>query len=127
MPLLCLSVVLAAMSILAGNELPRRHGACGFLMILMLPNASRQKPRFFAGTVLDSDELLGLPVVGFLALRQVTRSSWVNHGQCDVVMFLFCWSSGHGAMSHFSTLGDWFRERIRNLPSLVEAGLSDLF
>ena len=23
--------------------------------------------RFFAGTVLDSDELLGLPVVGFLA------------------------------------------------------------
>lgn len=47
-------------------------------MILMLPNASRQKPRFFAGTVLDSDELLGLPVVGFLALRQVTRSSWVH-------------------------------------------------
>ena len=45
-------------------------------MILMLPNASRQKPRFFAGTVLDSDELL--PVVGFLALRQVTRSSWVH-------------------------------------------------
>ena len=30
-------------------------------------------------------------------------------------------------MSHFFTLGDWFRERIRNLPSLVEAGLSDLF
>lgn len=45
----------------------------------IVPFSGVGSDEFFAGTVLDSDELLGLPVVG-----------------------------------------DWFRERIRNLPSLVE-------
>ena len=56
-------------------------------------DASRQKPRFFAGTVLDSDELLGLPVVGFLALHQVTHSNWVNQ---LLVMSYVSLDSRHG-------------------------------
>jgi len=45
----------------------------------IVPFSGVGSDEFFGGTVLDSDELLGLPVVG-----------------------------------------DWFRERIRNLPSFVE-------